>query len=425
MDKQIDVLFIHPRNYGKSQKYLKLPSLEFCQMAAILKNEGFEYKLLDFNINNIEVDDSKTELSSYSPKIVVIYGTENNHINLIATAKLTKELFPDALIGVNGSIVSFIIEHILENNFIDFVIKGTGEFTLAEILNHNCDLTKMEKVANLAYKIDDKIVDNKVEYISLKNLPIADRELYDLRTYKLHQPEAIVRSSWGCPSNCAFCNKTVFSKFRIYTIEHFFKEIDVLLKYGYNSFFFADETFAFSMKRLEEFCDFYKKNNYKFRWTSNLRVSDINDKLIKLMKENGAYRVFVGIETVSEESNKLTNKLQNITNLEDKINILKKNKMEFHASFIVGNPGDSKGDIEKTIEFVKKIKPTLATFNRLKLFPGTDIFINPEKYNLKVKDKYWFENPKWITEQMVCTNLLSYKEIEEYSRKMTFEMILN
>lgn len=60
MDKQIDVLFIHPRNYGKSQKYLKLPSLEFCQMAAILKNEGFEYKLLDFNINNIEVDDSKT-----------------------------------------------------------------------------------------------------------------------------------------------------------------------------------------------------------------------------------------------------------------------------------------------------------------------------------------------------------------------------
>lgn len=422
MKKKLDVLFIHPRNFDKSQRYLKLPSLEICQIAGVLKEAGYSYELIDLNINNIDISDSKKYIEVFDPKLVLIYGTENNHINLLKLAKICKKKFPDRLIGVNGSIVTFITEHILQNSFIDFVIRNTGENVLRDILANDCDTNKMTNIPNLSYKIDDHIYENNSQYLQLESLPMSDRVVYDLEKYKIHAPEAIVRSSWGCPSNCAFCNKTVFSKFRLYSMERFFQEIDVLLQHGFKSFFFSDDTFAFSLSRLKEFCNLYQKGNYSFKWTSNLRISDITDELIKLMKKNGAYRVFVGIETVSSKSNKMTNKIQNITNIEEKINILKSNNIEFHASFIVGNPGDSKEDIQNTIDFVKKIQPTLATFNRLKLFPGTDIFNNPEKYHLKVKDKYWFENPDWINEQMVCTDLLSYKDIEIYSRKMLIEM---
>ena len=86
------------------------------------------------------------------------------------------------------------------------------------------------------------------------------------------------------------------------------------------------------------------------------------------MKELGAYRVFVGIETINSASQKLANK--NLTKQEvmDKISILKKYNMEFHASFIIGAPGDTEEDLMEIEKLLSEIKPTLVTFNQLKLF---------------------------------------------------------
>lgn len=108
------------------------------------------------------------------------------------------------------------------------------------------------------------------------------------------------------------------------------------------------------------FAIYYRNHNYSFRWTSNLRLNDITDELISKMKENGAYRVFIGIETLNHESCELVDKTQNILDLESRIDILKKHKMEFHASLIVGNPGDTIEDLEHTSKFIRKIQPTLA-----------------------------------------------------------------
>ena len=42
------------------------------------------------------------------------------------------------------------------------------------------------------------------------------------------------------------------------------------------------------------------------------------------MKENGAYRVFIGIETLNHKSCELVDKTQNILDLESRIDILQK-----------------------------------------------------------------------------------------------------
>lgn len=65
--------------------------------------------------------------------------------------------------------------------------------------------------------------------------------------------------------------------------------------------------------------------------------------------------------------------------------------MEFHASFIIGAPGDTEEDLMEIEKLLSEIKPTLVTFNQLKLFPGTDIYNSPEKYNILPFDPYWFE----------------------------------
>ena len=56
------------------------------------------------------------------------------------------------------------------------------------------------------------------------------------------------------------------------------------------------------------------------------------------MKELGAYRVFVGIETINKNASQIINKNLEPDFIKEKIAILKKYDIQFHASFILGNP---------------------------------------------------------------------------------------
>lgn len=420
--KYIDVLFIHPENFGDCKSYLKLPSLEICEMSAVLKASGYSYALIDCNIDRFCVKDSIDLVSKWHPKLILIYSTEFNHINALKTANLLKLLYINLQVGINGMLATFIPNRLIKLYKFDFVIRHNGNYVLKEMLDRKCNIDQYHSINNLSYSYKSTVTHNEKFEDNLAEQPVADREVYQLGKYRKIQVDAIVRSTWGCPSRCSFCNKCIYSSFRIYSMKHFFEEIDLLLKYGYESFFFADDTFAYSQSRLDEFYSFYIAGNYTFKWTSNLRVSDITTKLIQMMKKCGAYRVFAGIETVNSNSNKLVNKNQNNIDLIEKVQIIKNSGIEIHASFIVGNPGDTKEDLENTIKFVNIIKPTLATFNKLKLFPGTPIFNNPKEYGIIYRDRFWFENRNWTDKQLVCTVNLSYEDIEFYSVKMMKEL---
>ena len=177
------------------------------------------------------------------------------------------------------------------------------------------------------------------------------------------------------------------------------------------------------MNRLQEFEKEIEKRNLKLKWTSNIRIKDITDEKIKLMKKLGAYRVFVGIETINEDSSQVIGKKLKKDEILEKINILKKYDMQFHASFILGNPGDTEEDLERTIGFVKEIKPTLVTFNLIKVYPGLELYDYPEKYGIVMEDKYWFEKDEWTRKVTMGTKLLPPDILDKWSKKLLWEFI--
>lgn len=163
--------------------------------------------------------------------------------------------------------------------------------------------------------------------------------------------------------------------------------------------------------------------NLHFKWTSNIRIKDITDEKIKLMKELGAYRVFVGIETINAKASDIIGKKLVQEEILEKIKILKDNDMQFHASFILGNPEDTEEDLEETVKFVRKIQPNVVTFNLIKIYPGLDLYKNPEKYNMVMPDKYWFEKDEWSNKVVMGTKNLPPEKLEKWCRRMLFEFI--
>ena len=425
----MNVLFVAPSFPGRVSQYLVLPSLEMCIMSSLLKNAGHEVKLYDMKILHHTYSDAPTALQNlgFSPDVVLIDDSPEVHFTTKRILPTIKSLFRGTKIVVRGELATFIPEAILERNSdIDFLIMTDDDYALLNIVSAiSSGSMSFDSIDNIAYRHMGSIVINRApkRQYNLNDLPMPDRRLYDIALYRKRDSETIVRSSRGCPGACSFCIKTRMSQFGLFSMQRFVDEIAQLQGYGFESFFFSDDTFAFSDQRLSEFEAEIDKRKMDIKFTSNIRIKDINEYKISTLKRLGAYRVFVGIETINSATSRGINKNLDEQYIIDKISILKKFNMEFHASFILGAPGDTEEDLKKTMDFVKRIKPTIVTFNMLKVYPGLPYYCNPEKYGIVMKDKFWFESDEWTKHCVMGTNLLPPQTIEKWARRMLFEFI--
>lgn len=421
----MNVLAIVPNFPNRIKEYLILPSLELCIMAQILKDNQHNISLIDMKINDYTIDDLEKVLPKDTPNIILIDDIPETHCNSKRIIEFVRKKYgKKVLIGVRGELISFEPKMIMERNKeIDFGLRYDDDYALLNYINNQDNLNM---VNNITYRDSDGrivVTDRKINSYELDSLPMPDRELYDLKKYLKRDSETIVRSSRGCPGNCLFCIKTKMEKFKVFSIKRFCDEIEKMQKVGFKTFFFSDDTFAFSMKRLIELKEELKKRNMKIKWTSNIRIKDITEEKIKLMKELGAYRVFVGIETINSNASQIIGKDLQKQEIIDKIRILKENSMQFHASFILGNPNDTENDLKKTIDFVKEIDPNIVTFNLIKIYPGLELYKNPEKYGMIIPDMYWFEKDEWTKKVVMGTKQLPPEKLEYWSRRMLFEFI--
>lgn len=424
----MNILFVVPSFPNRVSEYLILPSIELCIQSSILKKMGHNVELFDMKINNSNVNEliSFIKNKNYTFNLILIDDDSRSHCTTKILLPKLKELQNDTLIGLRGEIASALPEITLDRNpELDFVLIYDDDYALSNLIRHWGNEKELNLINNIAFRKNGIIIKNNIlqKYYDINTLPYPDRNLYDIKEYLKRDSETIVKSSRGCPGNCLFCVKTKMEPFQIFSIQRFCDEIEELIKMGFESFFFSDDTFAFSDKRIEEFANEVKKRNLKIKWTSNIRIKDINDNKIKLMRSIGAYRVFVGIETINEETSKQINKKLTNFEIKEKLSILKKYGMEYHASFILGNPNDTEKDLENLVEFVKEIKPTLVTFNLIKVFPGTPIYSNPEKYGIILKDKYWYEKDDWSHQIIAYTKNLSAEKLKKWSKHLLFEFV--
>lgn len=419
------ITFVVPPFPNRVSEYLMLPSLEVCICAQILKDNGHTVNLIDLKIDNLPLEEGVKLVKNSNPDYIVIDDDPRTHCNSKKLIEMFRAEFDKSVkIGIRGEIPSFIPESVMERNpQLDFILRYDDDYSLLKIIKAD---GKYENIPNIAYRLSNgkfKIAEVKRNDYELDSLPMPDREIYDIQKYLKRDSETIVKSCRGCPGNCLFCIKTRFENFRVFSMQRFCDEIEKLQSYGFKSFFFADDTFAFSDRRLEQFYNEVKKRNLKIKWTSNIRIKDINEFKLQKMKEIGAYRVFVGIETVSSSTQEIINKNLNLDLIREKIALLKKYDIEFHASFILGNPGDTEADIEETIKFVKEIEPTLVTFNLIKVYPGLDLYNNPKKYGIILEDKYWYEKDLWSKQVVAGTEALPPEKLDKLSKRCLFEFI--
>ena len=381
-----------PNDFRQGGKKM-YPSGALVLIGTMCQEQGYGVKIVDMVAENISVSKLKRLALSFKPDIVGITVNTFQTKNAKQVAKVIKETNKSILVVIGGPHPSALKLNIFDDfDNVDISVVGEGEFAFIEIAEGK----KLEDIKGICYanKMNESrhLVEN-LDYVPLPNLDLVDLNKYVGANYETDQ-SMFIMASRGCPSQCTFCNKSVFGhKVRYRKPSKIIDEIRWLHKnYGVSEVFFTDDTFNLNRKWIENILNLIIANglddeiSYIAPFRANAKLVD--KKLLDLAKKANFQWVFYGVE--SGNQGMLNRMKKNITTkeIERTINLTHTAGIKTRTSFILGLPGETKGTINDTIAFFKKLKPTDADIAVATPFPSTQFEKDLKKQGYLLTQNY-------------------------------------
>jgi anaerobic magnesium-protoporphyrin IX monomethyl ester cyclase len=352
-----------------------LPPLGLGYISSYLKQKGHEVQIADFNIPQTNAD-----LNGYH-----VIGISADTPRYLSALQLCKEIRKTgAKIVMGGPHVTFLDEEPLQEGFADYIVRGEGEETMADLLKAIEGNKDLEEVAGISFLQKGAVVrtqNRKAPDISM--LPQPDRKELRIKSYQSLEMGARkitgILTSRGCPYHCTFCSSSEFSgtAWRALSADRVVNEIeDIVSNYGFNGIAFLDDNFTLSPERVKEICRGIVKRGLDISWWCFSRADTLlsNEDMVKEMAHAGARYVFVGFESVTRDTLEHYRKSINPEQSFEAIRLLKSYGISTHASFIIGDIRETEEMIHKTIQYARDISPDAVQFSILTPYPGTQLF---------------------------------------------------
>lgn len=421
----MEILLINP--YQTSRKgniWTKIegemPPLGLAYIASFLKSKGFDSKIIDMNV---EQGDAQTQVEKIpgNPDIIGITSMTSAVMNAYEIAKFLKNKFPKAKIVFGGVHATVLPEDVLSREFVDFVIRGEGEYPFYRLIAGD----DIKTIPNLSYRQNNNYIHNPSSILieNLDTLPFpayyklpVKKYIPTLGAYK-RLPAISMIATRGCPGKCTFCfGSFLGEKIRMHSPDYLIEEIKYLQKnYGIKEILFYDDTFTTFRHKVREFCLKIIKQQIDISWVCFSRVDTIDEETLILMKKAGCHQIMYGIESGSEEILKNINKKIDKQKAKNAVKITKKVGIECRTTYMLGNPGETEETILQTVKFAIELDPDIALFNITTPFPGTAMFKWAKEHGYLISED-WSKYD--LSNMLMELPTISRKKIQEYYKKV-------
>jgi radical SAM superfamily enzyme YgiQ (UPF0313 family) len=387
------------------------PPLGLITVASLLP-VTWNRKLVDMNVSKLR--NSDLEWADY-----VLISAMNIQRNSVETV-IQRCLSLGKTIIAGGPLFSGDPESFPEVNHL---ILNEAEITLPQFLE---DLEQGK--ADRIYASD--------KHPSIDSSPVPQFDLLEMKKYNTMS----IQFSRGCPYDCEFCEITQLlgRKMRLKTADQVIAELEKLYASKWKgNVFFVDDNFignkAFlKTDLLPALNDWMKKRGHPFNFLTEASINLADDIiLMEKMTEAGFNMVFVGIETIQEESLIECNKHQNKNrDLLESVVRIQKHGLQVTGGFIVGFDNDAPSIFQRQIDFIQSSGIITAMVGLLNAPPKTRLY-NRLKVENRITNHFQGNNtdfsmnfiPKMNSEDL----LEGYKKIIAgiYSCKPYYDRIRN
>lgn len=395
----MNILLTHGYFLQEDPKELEImkpyPPLGLLYISAYLEKNGFENKVFDSTFSDLE--SLKNYLVNYRPDVLGIYTNLMTKLNVLRIIHFIREKKLAVKIILGGPEVRNHKENFLKSGA-DVVVFGEGEQTMLELVRSYQLNLPLENIEGIAFvDTNGEILVNQERELksNLDELPLPNRKLIDLQKYfdtwkNAHGYSVVSMSTMrGCPYDCKWCSRAVYGQsYRRRSPQCVTNEIlQLQTEYQFDMIWFVDDVFTINYPWMREFAAIVKNAGMKISYEIITRADRMNEEIIKLLKETGCYRVWIGAESGSQKIIDAMSRRVKVEQVRSMIQMTQKYGMQAGTFIMLGYPGETEKDIEETLYHLKDSSPDLYTLTVAYPIKGTPLYSETE--SLFVNDLPW------------------------------------
>ncbi|KMQ50212.1 Fe-S oxidoreductase [Chitinispirillum alkaliphilum] len=390
-----------------------------------LEKCGHEVKLVDAPAAELTKEHTVSLAREFGAEMVVLDTSTPSIYSDVDIGAAIKESLPNiftVLVGVHVSALP--VESLQLSDTIDAVAFGEYENTLAqlaEVLSSGEQSGELKNVPGLAFRDKNgKIKKNDPRpYIEdLDTIPFVS-EVYkkhlDIGPYfygHSRHPIVVMVTGRGCPFKCTYCvvpQTLQGHKYRKRSIDSIVREF-LYIKENFpqiKEIMIEDDTLTADKKRCRELSEaLISTGAHTIPWSANSRAEVDYDTMV-LMRKAGCRLFCVGFESGDQAILDNIKKSITLEKISEFMRNAKKAGILIHGCFMVGNRGETRETLEKTLKFAKTLNPDTAQFYPIMVYPGTSDY---EYYD----EKGWLISKdfrKWLTDDGLHSSVLSNPDL--------------
>ena len=386
------IVLVHPTgsNWVPGKKDVtavanRMAPLGLLSIAAYLEQEGHEVSVVDcLGPGGTKNNDTHVQrILQRNPHMVGFSATTSGFLDGYDLAVRIKARRPHVKTVFGGVHISALGATLLDGyEAIDYLCMGEGEATLAELASGK----NPAHVNGLVWRDQGQGVSNppRPQMPDLDDLPFPAYEKlrgfpkgYNLPLFSyIHTPGATMVTSRGCPYQCSFCDRSVFSRgYRYNSAAYVYAHAAYLnRRFGVRHINIYDDLFTAHRNRITEFCGLLVSKPLGVQFNCAVRVGHCDDELLEMLKSAGFLQLSLGIETGDENQMAVHKPGVHLEAVRDTVRRIQATGLRAKGLFMMGLPGETVASIQKTTAFTLSLGLDDMNMSKFTPFHGAPLW---------------------------------------------------
>ncbi len=394
-----------PKLWEAMQPY---PPLGTLYAASWLRQHGYEVALFDAMLAESE-EEWGILLDEHKPEYAIIYEDNFNYLSKMCLSRMREAAFKmidmaksrGCIVILCGADATDRYAEYLKHGA-DYCLLGEGEETLIELLNQlslvlsgataqSKDGNEASQIAGVASRTTLQAT-RRPDITNLDQLPFPAWDLVDIQKYKdlwlkRHGYFSMnMVTTRGCPYHCNWCAKPIWGqRYNSRSPENVAAEMRWLKEnFAPDHIWFADDILGLKPNWIKKFSVLLHDADAVIPFKCLQRADLVNEKTAPALAKAGCKTVWLGAESGSQRILDAMDKGDKVADIVRAAQLLRENGIEVGFFLQFGYPGETWGDVQKTLKMVRECAPDDIGISVSYPLPGTKFF---ERVKLELGEK--------------------------------------